>query len=139
MDSDFPKTIFVTTSGSTSTTNVAGMGVRLCRRFPISPVWFAAATTKSNVLGVIEGTELPPVKASLAAFAEGAGAMNSKVSILTAYLGGCEDVSAAKQQTLAQISRGTGVIFQNAHAAGLGVFRAARKTKKALVIGSNLN
>ena len=37
------------------------------------------------------------------------------------------------------LARGADVIFQNADAAGLGVFRAARESGKALVIGSNSN
>jgi basic membrane lipoprotein Med (substrate-binding protein (PBP1-ABC) superfamily) len=46
-------------------------------------------------------------------------------------------VSAGREQALAQIGRNADVIFQNADAAGLGVFRAARETKKAFVVGSN--
>ena len=48
-------------------------------------------------------------------------------------------MSAGREQALAQIGRGADVIFQNADAAGLGVFQAARETKKALVVGSNSN
>jgi basic membrane lipoprotein Med (substrate-binding protein (PBP1-ABC) superfamily) len=48
-------------------------------------------------------------------------------------------VSAGKEQALAQISHGVDVIFQNADAAGLGVFQAARERKSAFVIGSNSN
>jgi basic membrane lipoprotein Med (substrate-binding protein (PBP1-ABC) superfamily) len=38
---------------------------------------------------------------------------------------------------LALIAQGADIIFQNADAAGLGVFQAARETRKALVFGSN--
>ena len=93
--------------------------------------------TKSNVIGVIGGTELPPVRESFAAFAHGAKAVNPKISVLTSYIGNWDDVSAGREQALAQIGRSADVIFQNADAAGLGVFRAARETKKALVVGSN--
>ena len=57
--------------------------------------------------------------------------------MLTSYIGNWDDVSAGREQALAQIGRNADVIFQNADAAGLGVFQAARETKKALVIGSN--
>ncbi|MGH7615831.1 MAG: BMP family lipoprotein, partial [Gemmatimonadaceae bacterium] len=53
--------------------------------------------------------------------------------------GNWDDVSAGKEQALAQISRGVDVIFQNADAAGLGVFQAARERKGVFVIGSNSN
>jgi len=97
----------------------------------------AGAMTKSNVIGVIGGTELPPVRESFAAFTRGAKAVNPKVAVLTSYIGNWDDVSAGREQALAQIGRNADVIFQNADAAGLGVFRAARETKKALVVGSN--
>ena len=46
-------------------------------------------------------------------------------------------MSAGKEQALAQFSRGVDVIFQNADAAGLGVFQAARERRSVFVIGSN--
>jgi basic membrane protein A and related proteins len=59
--------------------------------------------------------------------------------VLTSYIGNWDDVSAGREQALAQIGRNADVIFQNADAAGLGVFQAARETKKAFVVGSNSN
>ncbi len=53
------------------------------------------------------------------------------------YLGNWDDVTAGKEQALAQIAAGADVIFQNADAAGLGVFQAARESRKAWVVGSN--
>ena len=135
---DFPKTIFVTTSGSTSGANVAGIEFGFADASYLAGM-VAGSLTKSNVLGVIGGTELPPVKESFAAFEEGAKSVNPKVRILLSYIGNWDDVSAGKEQALAQIGRGADVIFQNADNAGLGVFQAARETKKALVVGSNAN
>jgi basic membrane lipoprotein Med (substrate-binding protein (PBP1-ABC) superfamily) len=135
---DFPKTIYITTSGSTSGANVAGMEFAFSDASYLAGM-IAGAMTKTNVLGEIGGTELPPVKESFTAFARGAKAVNPKVTVLTSYIGNWDDVSAGKEQALAQIGRGADVIFQNADAAGLGVFQAARETKKALVVGSNSN
>jgi basic membrane lipoprotein Med (substrate-binding protein (PBP1-ABC) superfamily) len=135
---DFPKTIYVTTSGSTSGGNVAGIEFGFADASYLAGM-VAGSLTKSNILGVIGGTELPPVKESFAAFEEGAKAANPKVRVLVSYIGNWDDVSAGKEQALAQIGRGADVIFQNADNAGLGVFQAARETKKALVVGSNSN
>lgn len=135
---DFPKTIYITTSSSSSGGNVGGMEFGFADASYLAGM-LAGAMTKSNVLGVIGGTELPPVKESFAAFEEGAKAVNSKVQVLRSYIGNWEDVSAGKEQALAQIGRGADIIFQNADAAGLGVFQAARETKKALIVGSNSN
>jgi len=135
---DFPKTIYITTSSSTSGANVAGIEFAFADASYLAGM-VAGSMTKTNVLGVIGGTELPPVKESFEAFARGAKAANPKVRVLTSYVGNWDDVSAGKEQALAQISRNADIIFQNADAAGLGVFQAARETKKALVIGSNSN
>jgi basic membrane protein A len=63
--------------------------------------------------------------------------VNPQVQVLVSYVGNWEDVSAGREQALAQMSRGADVIFQNADAAGLGVFQAARESGRALVIGAN--
>jgi basic membrane lipoprotein Med (substrate-binding protein (PBP1-ABC) superfamily) len=97
----------------------------------------AGAVTKSNTIGCIGGTELPPVKRSFDAFAEGANAVNPKVRVLVAYIGNWDDASAGREQTIAQIGRGADVIFGNADAAGLGIFQAARESKSVAVIGAN--
>lgn len=135
---DFPKTIYVTTSGSTSGANVAGIEFAFADASYLAGL-VAGSMTKTNVLGVIGGTELPPVKESFAAFTRGAKSANPRVTVLSSYVGNWDDVSAGKEQALAQIGRNADIIFQNADAAGLGVFQAARETKKALVIGSNSN
>ncbi len=135
---DFPRTVYVVTSGSTVASNVAGIEFSFADASYLAGL-LAGAMTKTNVIGVIGGTELPPVKESFAAFARGAKAVNGRVVVLTSYIGNWDDVSAGREQALAQIGRNADVLFQNADAAGLGVFQAARETKKALVVGSNSN
>jgi basic membrane lipoprotein Med (substrate-binding protein (PBP1-ABC) superfamily) len=133
---DYPHTIFVVTSGSSVGANVAGIEFAFADASYLAGM-LAGAVTKTNVIGVIGGTELPPVRESFAAFTRGAKAVNPKVTVLSSYIGNWDDVSAGREQALAQIGRNADVIFQNADAAGLGVFRAARETKKAFVVGSN--
>jgi len=133
---DYPRTIYVVTSGSSVGSNVAGIEFAFADASYLAGM-LAGAITRSNVLGVIGGTELPPVRESFTAFARGAKAVNPAVTVLTSYIGNWDDVSAGREQALAQIGRNADVIFQNADAAGLGVFRAARETKKSFVIGSN--
>ena len=133
---EYPRTIFVVTSGSSVGANVAGIEFAFADASYLAGM-LAGAMTRSNVIGVIGGTELPPVRESFAAFSRGAKAVNPSVTVLTSYIGNWDDVSAGREQALAQIGRNADVIFQNADAAGLGVFRAARETKKALIVGSN--
>src|SRR5688572_11110950 len=133
---DHPRTIYVVTSGSSVGANVAGIEFGFADASYLAGM-LAGAMTKTGVIGVIGGTELPPVRESFTAFARGAKSANPAISVLTSYIGNWDDVSAGREQALAQISRNADVIFQNADAAGLGVFRAARETRKALVVGSN--
>lgn len=135
---DFPKTVYVTTSSATSGANVAGIEFAFADASYLAGM-IAGHMTKTGVVGVVGGTELPPVRESFDAFARGARAVNPRVAVLTSYVGNWDDVSAGREQALAQIERDADVIFQNADAAGLGVFQAARETKKALVVGSNAN
>ncbi|WP_337170242.1 BMP family protein [Gemmatimonas aurantiaca] len=133
----YPKTIYVVTSGRVTGPNLAGVAF-LFEEASYQAGMIAGAVTKTNKLGLIAGTELPPVKASFEAFARGARAVNPKVEVITSYIGNWDDVSAGKEQALAQLARGVDVIFQNADAAGLGVFQAV-KEKKALAFGTNAN
>lgn len=135
---EFPRTIYVTTSGTATGPNLAGMSFGFADASYLAGI-LAAAMTKTNTLGVLGGTELPPVVESFRAFAKGAHDVNPAIKVVTSYVGNWDDVSAGKEQALAQLSHGVDVIFQNADAAGLGVFQAARERKNAFVIGSNSN
>ena len=135
---DFPRTMYVTTSSTSFGPNLAGIAFSFADASYLAGL-VAASVTKSGTLGVIGGTELPPVRESFEAFQRGARSVRPSVKVLTAYIGNWDDVSAGKEQALAQIARGADVIFQNADAAGLGVFQAARERPGVYVIGSNSN
>lgn len=135
---EYPRTYYVTTSGNRTGANVAGMEFDFEGASYLAGM-VAGSRTRSNVLGVIGGTELPPVKRSFGAFEAGARAVNPRVRVLSSFIGNWDDASAGKEQALAQIGQGADVIFQNADAAGLGVFQAARERNGVRVIGSNSN
>jgi len=133
---DYPRTVFITTSGDRSGANWAGIDLQFQDGAYLAGI-LAGMMTKTNVIGTIGGTALPPVRRGFAGFAAGARSVNPGVRILTAYLGNWEDANAAKEQALAQINQSADVIFQNADAAGLGVFQAAKDSKGVWIIGSN--
>jgi basic membrane protein A and related proteins len=135
---DFPRTVFVVTSATATGTNVAGIHFSFADASYLAGM-IAGALTRSGTLGAIGGTELPPVRESFAAFEAGAKRTNPRIRFLTSYVGNWDDVSAGKEQALAQITRGADVIFQNADAAGLGVFQAAKERQGVYVFGSNSN
>lgn len=132
----YPSTVFVVTSSMLGSGNAVGMNFKFDEPCYLAGI-IAGATSKTGIIGLIGGTELPPVKAGFAAFAAGARRSNPGVKVLTSYVGNWDDVAAGKEQALAVIAQGADIIFQNADAAGLGVFQAARETRKALVFGSN--
>jgi basic membrane lipoprotein Med (substrate-binding protein (PBP1-ABC) superfamily) len=132
---EFPNTIYITTSGSTTGPNLAGIRFAFEEPSYLAGI-LAARMTRRRRLGAIGGTELPPVKASFEAFAAGARSVDPGIDVVISYVGNWDDVSAGREQALAQVSRGIDVIFQNADAAGLGVFQAARE-RGIWVIGAN--
>ena len=81
---EYPKTIYVTTSGNSTAANVAGMTFAFEEASYLAGM-IAGAMTKTNSVGVIGGTELPPVRASFEAFSAGAVAANPRVA--ASYLG----------------------------------------------------
>ncbi|HET6680333.1 MAG TPA: BMP family protein [Gemmatimonadaceae bacterium] len=132
----YPATQYVTTSGNTVRANVSGMMFGFDEPSYVAGV-LAASMSTSGTIGAIGGTELPPVRKSFDAFTEGARSLDPEIRVLRSYIGNWDDVSAGKEQALAQIARGADVIFQNADAAGLGVFQAAKDSRGVFIIGSN--
>jgi len=132
----FPRTIFATTGGTGTAANVAALSFAFDEPSYLAGI-AAAATTRSKVLAVIGGTELPPVRASFDAFTAGAKSVDPSITVLTAYLGSWEDAGAGKEQALALIARRADVIFQNADAAGQGIFQAVRESRGVWIVGSN--
>jgi basic membrane protein A len=135
---DHPKTVYVTTGGETVRPNVAALSFAFDEPSFLAGM-AAASASRSGVIACVGGTELPPVKTSFSAFAAGARLVRPDVNVITTYVGNWDDVSAGKEQALSLMRRGADVIFQNADAAGLGVFQAAKEQKGLLVVGSNSN
>lgn len=136
---DYPETVYIVSSaGLAQAPNVAGIGFAFSDASYLAGL-VAGSVTRSGIVGTIGGTEIPPVHDSFDAFTRGVQAVSPRTKVLRAYIGNWDDASAGREQAAAQINQGADVIFQNADAAGLGVFQAARQSGKTLVIGSNSN
>ncbi|MCC7052537.1 MAG: BMP family protein [Gemmatimonadaceae bacterium] len=133
---EFPRTTYVTTSGTLTGPNIAGLEFAFEDGAYLAGI-VAGATTKTGTIGAIGGQEIPPVKRSFYAFEQGARSVNPSIRVITSYIGNWDDASAGKEQALAQIGRGADVIFQNADAAGFGIFQAAREARGVRVFGAN--
>jgi basic membrane lipoprotein Med (substrate-binding protein (PBP1-ABC) superfamily) len=133
---DYPRTIFIVTSGDRSGANWAGVDFRFEDGSYLAGI-AAGMMTKTNIIATIGGTELPPVRRGFAGFVSGARSVNPGVRVISAYVGNWDDANAAHEQALAQITQGADVVFQNADAAGLGVFRAVKESRGVWIFGAN--
>ena len=134
---DFPRTYFVVTSGAASSANVASLTFRIEEAAYVEGV-LAGGMTKSGIAGAVGGIELPSIRLTFRGFEQGLKSVRPDGHLLISYTGNFEDVGAAKEAALAQVSRGADLLFHNADAAGLGVFQAA-KERGVYAFGANRN
>ncbi|MEO6323661.1 MAG: BMP family protein [Thermoanaerobaculia bacterium] len=120
----YPKTVFVTTSGSRTAPNFAPIVFELEQAAYLCGL-VAGRMSKSAKAGMVGGVELPSIKSTFLAFDAGLKAGNPGAKAIPVFTGSFEDVAGAKTATLALADQGADFIFQNADAAALGVFRAA--------------
>jgi basic membrane protein A len=85
----------------------------------------AGGVSKSGIAGAIGGVELPSIKLTFEGFKRGFLSVRPNGRLLISYTGKFDDVGAAKEAALAQISHGADILIHDADAAGLGVFQAA--------------
>ena len=85
----------------------------------------AGGVSKTGIAGAIGGVQLPSIRMTFDGFKRGFLSVRPSGRVLVSYTGNFDDVGAAKEAALAQISRGADVLIHNADAAGLGVFEAA--------------
>lgn len=133
----FPRTIFVVTSGSGSSANVASLTFRIEEAAYAEGV-LAGAMSKTGVIGAVGGIELPSVRLTFNAIRLGFVSLRPKGRLLISYTGTFDDVGAAREAALAQASQGADLLFHNADAAGLGVFEAAAQDH-IFAFGANRN
>ncbi|HEY2523414.1 MAG TPA: BMP family protein [Candidatus Binataceae bacterium] len=121
---DFPQVYFVVSSGSQSSRNVASVTFKFDQAAYAEGV-LAGGVTRTGVVGAIGGIELPSIRQTFDGFRRGFLSVRPKGRVLISYIGKFDDVGAAKEAALAQISQGADLIVHDADAAGLGVFQAA--------------
>jgi basic membrane lipoprotein Med (substrate-binding protein (PBP1-ABC) superfamily) len=132
---EYPKTVFVTTSGSRTAPNLAPIVFELEQAAYLCGL-LAGRTTKSGKAGMVGGVELPSIKSTFLAFEGGFKAAREAGTATSVFTGSFEDVAGAKAASLALADKGADALFQNADAAALGVFKAAEERKIA-AFGTN--
>ena len=124
----------VTSTDINNGTNVASLKCSNLTQGFLSGV-AAAAATKTNVVGVVGGMEIPPIIDAVKGFEAGVKYVNPDIEVLSAMTGNFEDATAVKEATLSMIEKNADVVMQDADVAGMGVFEAARE-KGILAIGA---
>ncbi|MBD2568252.1 BMP family ABC transporter substrate-binding protein [Anabaena lutea] len=109
--SQFPNTFFVAVNGSIKGDNIAALRIDHLQASYLCGI-IGASITKSNKLAYIAGQEFEATQQELRGFELGAKSVNPKIQITSTFLGDWNDVTKAKEATLALISAGNDVIFQ---------------------------
>ncbi len=134
---DFPKTVFVSSSGGETAPNAGAFRFYLEQSFYLAGE-MAGKMTKTNKVAMIGGVKVPSIESTFKAFEAGAKAANPKVTVITVFTGKGNDVAAAKNATLSAIGQGADFVIHQADAAAQGVFDAC-KEKGVYAFGSNLD
>jgi basic membrane protein A and related proteins len=136
ISSDYPRTIFIVTSGRRARGNVVPLIFRLEEASYLAGM-VAGALTRTNVLGFIGGIELPPIRAAYQGWVNGARAVNRRVQSREIYLNSFDDAAAGREAAVALIRAGADMFHHNADAAALGLFQAAKEHDGVYVFGAN--
>lgn len=136
VSAEYPKTVFIVTSGERVLGNVAPLVFRIEEGTFLAGM-MAGALTKSGKIGFIGGIELPPIKRGYLGWVAGAQRMNSSVETRVAYLNTFDDAAAGREAALAMIQVGVDMFHHNADEAGKGIFQAAKEHSGVFVFGAN--
>ena len=90
----------------------------------------AGAVTRSGVVGMVGGVEIPTAKGTFVAFEAGVKAVREDATVLETFIGSWDDVSAAKEAAAAQLREGADVLIHNVDAASFGFFQSVREARE---------
>lgn len=138
VSAQYPKTVFIVTSGERVADNVSPLIFRLHEASYLAGM-VAGGLTKTNSIGFVGGIELPPIKEAENAWVAGARSVNPQVSAHSTYLNSFDDVAAGREATLALLRAGVDMVHHNADQAALGAFQAVKQSASAFIFGANLD
>jgi len=107
----FPKTFFIGVNGNISSANIASLRLDHLQASYLCGI-IAAGMTKSNKLAYIAGQQFQATQEELRGFELGAKSIKKDIVVSSTFTGDWNDVSKAKEATLALISTGVDVIYQ---------------------------
>ncbi|MDF5721548.1 MAG: BMP family protein [Rhizonema sp. PD37] len=107
----FPKTFFVGVNGAVSGYNIASLRIDHLQASYLCGI-VGASITKSNHLAYIAGEKFEATQQELRGLELGAKSVKPDIKISSIFTGDWNDVSKAKEATLALISTGVDVVYQ---------------------------
>lgn len=144
---DFPDQKFSIVDSSVEGENISSIFTKWQEQTFLTGV-LAGLGTKSkmelaneeNIVGVILGKEIPTLREGVVGFKAGVKYVNPDAEILEAVVGEFNDPGKGKEIALSMYSRGADFIQHIAGASGLGLFNAAKESKRyAFGVGGNQN
>jgi basic membrane protein A len=87
----------------------------------------AAVVSKSDIIGIIGGMDIPSISNSVVGFEAGAKYINPDIEVLMTYTGDFEDAGKVKEIAMAMIDEGADVLTHNAGGAGNALFEALKE------------
>ncbi|MBS1714314.1 MAG: BMP family protein [Armatimonadetes bacterium] len=132
---DFPGTVFVSSSGGETSPNAGAFRFQLEEGFYLAGMT-AGLMSKTGKVAMIGGPDVPSIRSTFKAFKAGAEAAKPGITVLEAFTGKNDDVTAANQATMAALGQGADFVIHQANAAAQGVFEAC-KSKGVWAFGSN--
>lgn len=135
VSADFPKTMFaVTSTNEFAEPNVLAMDTNSSDAGFLAGA-LAAKMTKSKVVGVPCGLEIPGIIRYATGFKQGAAYVDPDVKVLSSYTGSCADSAQLKELTAAMVNQGADILAPNADQANLGAFEYVKEHKDLRIIG----
>lgn len=136
----YPHTTIVVSGGGRYASNVVPLIFRLEEASYLGGM-LAGGMSRTGTVGMVGGVAIPPVQGTFRAFEAGARAVAPDISVLESYVGNWDDVAAAKEATIAQLSRGADVVIHNMDGGSFGIFQAVREAaasgRRVWAIGMN--
>ncbi len=132
---NFPKTVFVATSGGDTAANSGAFRFYLEQGFFLAGL-VAGSQSKTGTVAAIGGPDVPSIRSTFKAFEAGAKQANPSIKVIVKFTGKNDDISAAKQATLQAISEGADHLIHQTNSAVSGFFSAC-EDKNVWAFGAN--
>jgi basic membrane protein A and related proteins len=127
---DYPETTIIVSGGSAARGNVIPLIFHLEEASYLAGM-AAGYLSQSGVIGMVGGVAIPTAQGTFNAFKAGALSVDPEVTVLSAWIGSWDDVSAAKEAAVAQLQGGADILIHNTDGASFGVFQAVREARRS--------